>query len=99
MTVKVKKKKVVEFVLTFNGALGSASGSYLVTQPGRTKKAAPKNVRVASTTLGPGGTSVILTLGTFTAGKPLTLKASGLTGAGGGASRASSPASELRRQA
>ena len=85
MTVKVKKKKVLEYVLTFNGALRSASGNFLVTQPGRTKKAPPKSVRVASATLGPGGTSVILTLAKFTAGKPLTLKASGLIGANGGA--------------
>ena len=45
-------------------------------------------------TLGPGGTSVILTLGSFTAGKPLTLTASGLTGANGRPLRLSSPASE-----
>jgi hypothetical protein len=84
MTMKVKKKKLLEFVLTFNGALRSPTGNYLVTQPGRTKKSAPKNVRIASVTLGPGGTSVILTLGTYTARKPLTLHASGFTGANGG---------------
>jgi hypothetical protein len=38
---------------------------------------------VTSTTLGPGGTSVILTLGKFAKGKPLTLMASELTGGNG----------------
>ena len=87
VTIKVKKKKtkVLEFVLTFNGALASPNANYLVTQPGRTKKSAPKNVGITSVTLGPGGTSVILTLGTFTAAKPLTLTAAGLTGADGAA--------------
>ena len=84
-TMKVKKKKVLEFVLTFNGALRSANAPYQVTQPGRTKKSAPKHVGVTSMTLGPGGTSVILTLGSYTAAKPLTLMASGLTGANGAA--------------
>ena len=83
MKVKKKKTKVVEYVLTFNGALASPNGLYQVTQPGRTKKSAPKHVAVTSMTLGTGGTSVILALGSFTAGKPLTLNASGLTGGNG----------------
>jgi hypothetical protein len=81
--VKIKKKKVTDFVLTFSAALSSPGGVYAVTQAGKTQTSAPKHVPVTSTTLGPGGTSVILTLGSYTAGKPLTLTASGLTGANG----------------
>jgi hypothetical protein len=41
------------------------------------------HVPVASTVLGPGGTSVIVTLGRFIDSKPLALMASGLTRAAG----------------
>src|SRR5262249_38987752 len=81
--VKIKKKKVTEFVLTFTEPLSTPGGVYQVTQAGKPKKSAHKPVQVKSTTLGPGGTSVILSLGRYTAGKPLTLTASGLTGANG----------------
>ena len=84
-TVKVKKKKILEFVLSFSAALRSSSASYLITQPGRTKKSAPKRVGIGSATLGPGGTSVILVLGTYNTAKPLSLTATGLTGANGAA--------------
>jgi hypothetical protein len=85
MTVKVKKKNTLEFVLTFNAAIGSPNAQYVVTQPGRTKKSAPKHVGVTSMTLGPGGTSVILTVASSAGSKALTLMASGLTGANGAA--------------
>ena len=52
-----------------------------MTQPGRTKKSAPKAVGISSATLGPGGTSVILVLGAYNTAKPLSLTATGLTGA------------------
>jgi len=80
-TLKIKRKKIVEFVLTFNAPLDSSAASYVVTQPGRTKKSAPKSIRVASATLGAGGTSITLLLGAYASKKPLTLKATGLVGA------------------
>jgi hypothetical protein len=83
MVVKIKKKKVTDFVLTFSAPLSTPGGVYGVTQPGKTKKSALAHVPVTSMTLGTGGTSVILTLGKYTTGKPLTLMASGLTGANG----------------
>ena len=83
MVVKIKKKKVTDFVLTFSAPLSTPGGVYQVTQAGKTRKSAPKHVPVTSMTLGTGGTSVILTLGNYTTGKPLTLMASGLTGANG----------------
>ena len=76
MTAKVKKNKVTEFVLKFSAALRSPNALYRVTQPGKTKKSAPKHVAVTSMTLGPAGTSVILTLGSYAASKPLTLMVS-----------------------
>jgi hypothetical protein len=88
MTVKIKTKKVTDYVFTFSDALSTPGGMYQVTQAGKTKKAPPKHVPVTSMTLGQGGTSVILTLGKFTAGKPLTLNASGLIGANGAAVKA-----------
>jgi hypothetical protein len=83
MIVKLKKKRVTEFVLTFSEPLSTPGGVYQVTQAGKSRKSGSKHVPVTSTTLGPGGTSVILKLGRHTAGKPLTLTASGLTGANG----------------
>ena len=57
-----------------------------MTQPGKTKKSARKHVAVTSMTLGPAGTSVILTLGSYAALKPLTLMVSaGPIGADGAA--------------
>jgi hypothetical protein len=85
MTVTIKKKKVTDFVLTFSDGLSSPAGVYQVTQAGKTKKSSLAHVPVASTTLGLGGTSVIVTLGRYTAGRPLTLMASGLTGVNGAA--------------
>jgi hypothetical protein len=84
MVVSIKKKKVTDFVLTFSDTLSTPGGVYQVTQPGKGKKP-PTHVPVTSTTLGPGGKSVILTLGKYTTGKPLSLMASGLTGTNGAA--------------
>jgi hypothetical protein len=86
LKVKIKKKNVTEFVLKFSGALRFPSATYQVTQAGKTKKSAPKHVSVTSMTLGSGGTSIILTLGSYTASKPLELIVSaGPTGSDGAA--------------
>jgi hypothetical protein len=56
-----------------------------VTQPGRTRRSAPKPIAVLAAAPGAGATSVILTLGKYVTTKPLTLTATGLTGSGGAA--------------
>jgi hypothetical protein len=50
---------------------------------GPTKHAAPRLISVRAAQPGAGGTSVTLLLGNYTANKPLTLTATGLTGTGG----------------
>jgi hypothetical protein len=82
-TLKIKKKKVTDFVLTFSEPLSTPGGVYQVTQAGKTRKSPLKHVPVTSMTLGTGGTSVMLTLGKYTTGKLLTLMGSGLIGANG----------------
>ncbi len=47
-----------------------------MTQAGKTKKSPSKHVIVTSMALGSGGTSIILTLGSYTASKPLKLMVS-----------------------
>jgi hypothetical protein len=82
-TVTLEKKKITDLILTFSEPLRTPGGVYQVTQAGKTKKAPPKHVAITSETLGPGATSVVLTLGKHTTDKPLRLIASGLTGADG----------------
>jgi hypothetical protein len=84
VSVKVnKRKKIVEFQLNFSGSVNSATGQYLVTQPGLKKKSPPKAVAVLSATPGSGGTTVTLTLGKYTTTKPLMLTVTGLMGSNG----------------
>jgi plastocyanin len=81
-------KKIVGFNLVFSGALDPNSAmntaNYHVTQPGATKKAHPKNILVGMAMYTPSSDTVMLMLGKFTTGKPLTLMAGGLDGATGG---------------
>jgi hypothetical protein len=82
-----RKKKITGYRLEFSAPLdaGVASGvaHYSVTQPGRTRHSAPRNVPVLSVAYNAGSPSVTLVLGKSTAGKPLTLTAQGLIGANG----------------
>jgi hypothetical protein len=84
---KSRQKKVVDYQLDFSAPLddGSAQniGHYGVVQPGRTKRSALKSVPILSATYNSGNNSVTLALGKSTAGKPLTLTASGLVSLGG----------------
>jgi hypothetical protein len=83
------RKRVTGFELKFSAALdagvAASVGHYRVTQPGPTKHSAPKLISVRAAQPGAGGTSVTLMLGKYTANKPLTLTATGLTGTGGAA--------------
>jgi hypothetical protein len=78
-------KKVVGFNLVFSGALdpnaAMDASHYQVTQPGATKKAHPKAILVGMAMYTPSSNTVMLMLGKFNTGKPLTLMASGLLGA------------------
>src|SRR5262249_44260584 len=86
---KGKKKTVVGFALKFSSALQASVAAstvhYRVVQPGPTRKAAPRVIAVKTATLGPGGTSITLTLGKYLATKSLSLTATGLMGANGAA--------------
>jgi plastocyanin len=78
-------KKIVGFNLVFSGALDPNSAmdtaNYQVTQPGATKKAHPKAIFVGMAMYTPSTDTVMIMLGKFNTGKPLTLTASGLKGA------------------
>ena len=56
---------------------------YQVTQPGRTRRSAPRRVAIVSATYIAGRRSISLVLGKPTAGKPLTLTVTGLVGEDG----------------
>jgi plastocyanin len=84
-TGKGAHKKVIGFNLNFSGPLDPTSATdvthYQVTQPGATKKAHSKAILVGMAMYTPGSSTVMLMLGKFNTGKPLTLMASGLLGA------------------
>jgi N-acetylneuraminic acid mutarotase len=83
----VGRKKIVGHRLNFSAPLDSGTaqdvGHFHVVQPGRSKRSAPKSVPVLSATYDSGTHSITLMLGKSTRGKPLTLTATGLVGAGG----------------
>jgi hypothetical protein len=86
-TGRGRKKTIIGFELDFSAPLDpSVAGSpapYQVTQPGRTRHSARKMVPVLTAALGPGGTSVVLSLGKYDRAKPVLLTAAGLRGADG----------------
>jgi hypothetical protein len=88
---KKRSPKQTLYQLNFDGPLNVSqvknAGLYHVTQTrnGRGKNARPASLSVAvlSASASASGTSVLLRLGTFTKNLPMTLTASGLTGANG----------------
>ena len=95
MTVKLKKKKVTDFVLTFSAGAPFLQRPVPGDPGGQNQEVTPQARGCHLDDARSGGTAVILTLGRYTASKPLALMVSaGPTGANGAASRPSSPAFE-----
>jgi plastocyanin len=86
-TGKGAHRKVLGFMLNFSTALeidvAQDVSHYSITQPGRTKRAKPVNVPVRMAMYNPSNNSVMLMVGKFNTGKPLTLTATGLLGFSG----------------
>jgi hypothetical protein len=82
---KGARRKLVGFQLKFRGALDLATGSarshYRLTQPGRTKRSAPKVIPVKSIRISADGLVVTLTPGKYDIRKSLQLTIAGLIGA------------------
>jgi uncharacterized repeat protein (TIGR01451 family) len=80
-----RRRKLVGFQLSFNGPLdlssASTSSHYQLTQPGRTKRSAPKRIQIRSVRVSSNGLSVALTPGKYESKKPLHLTITGLAGA------------------
>ena len=79
---KGPRRKLVGFQLNFSGPLDLVSAStrshYQLTQPGRTKRSAPKVIAVKSVGVGSGGLFVTLVPGKYDLKKPLQLTVTGL---------------------
>jgi uncharacterized repeat protein (TIGR01451 family) len=79
-----KRRKLVGFQLNFSGTLDlvspSTSSHYQLTQPGRTKRSAPKRIPIRSVRVSSNGLSVSLTPGKHDSKKPLHLTITSLTG-------------------
>ncbi len=77
-----KRRKLVGFQLNFSGPLDLATAlvrtHYRLTQPGRTKKAAPKLIPVRAVAIGSNGLVVKITAGKYDAHKALSLTITGL---------------------
>ncbi len=86
-SAKGKHKKLRGFEFIFNGALNAdtaqSKGNYHVTQKQRGKKF--KVLRVKSAVYVPGNFTIVISVGSFTSGKPALAVISGLAGADGAA--------------
>ncbi len=82
---KGKSRKLIGFQLNFSGALDLVSANkishYRLTQPGRTKRSAPKVIRIKSIRVSQDRLFVALTPGKYDTRKPLVLTVVGLAGA------------------
>lgn len=80
-----KRRKLVGFQLNFSGALelisATTSSHYQLTQPGRTKRSAPKLIRINRVRVSADGLHITLTPGAYDSKKHLQLTIRGLAGA------------------
>jgi uncharacterized repeat protein (TIGR01451 family) len=82
-----RRRKLIGFQISFSGSLDLASATatshYRLTQPGRTRKSAPKLIPVKSVTVSPDGRVITLAAGKYDVKKTLQLTAAGLLGSRG----------------